>query len=306
MNGERAFVKKTAVDDNLMETRAHGTEGFPIGIYLNDFSGFADGYINWHWHEEVQLTYITEGEFACELDGKEIRLENGDIIFINTGALHQIKALKKGKGKLYSFIWRGDFIGGNKNSEIYREYVLPVLNMKLYYAVWNKNSEGCEDMRACLDGAVMLYEGMGELYKLKLHRVFEKIWEMIYNKVHDGHDFDKGMACSENIRDEERIKQAFEYIYAHYNEGIKLDEIARHLFISRSELCRCFKRKMNTTPMEFVNDFRIRQAMVLLKNKEYRIADVAEMVGYCSPSHFGTHFLRNTGYTPREYRERLE
>jgi AraC-like DNA-binding protein len=74
---------------------------------------------------------------------------------------------------------------------------------------------------------------------------------------------------------------------------------------SRSELCRCFRRMLGMPPKEFLMQYRIQQAEILLKNSAYSIAEVAEFTGFSSPSHFGSCFLRYVGCTPREYRKSL-
>ena len=109
----------------------------------------------------------------------------------------------------------------------------------------------------------------------------------------------------ERERDEERLKRAMNYMHAHYGEHFSLEELARQALTSRSELCRCFRRMLGMPPKEFLMQYRIQQAEILLKNSAYSIAEVAEFTGFSSPSHFGSCFLRYVGCTPREYRKGL-
>ena len=62
---EQIKANETLVDSSLRETKMHGTVDFPVGVYLDDFSDFKNGYICWHWHEEIQISWIIEGEFLC-------------------------------------------------------------------------------------------------------------------------------------------------------------------------------------------------------------------------------------------------
>ena len=61
-------AKQTIVDDSLREIKGHGTEDFPIAVYFDDFFDFENGFISWHWHEEVQITMILEGDFICRVE----------------------------------------------------------------------------------------------------------------------------------------------------------------------------------------------------------------------------------------------
>ena len=65
--------KDTVVDASLKEIKRHGTEGFPFAVYLNDFSSFQTDGICWHWHDELQITMITEGNFLCQVGSEKVQ-----------------------------------------------------------------------------------------------------------------------------------------------------------------------------------------------------------------------------------------
>ncbi|MDO5402633.1 MAG: AraC family transcriptional regulator [Eubacteriales bacterium] len=107
------------------------------------------------------------------------------------------------------------------------------------------------------------------------------------------------------LRDDERVKEAMQYMQEHYDENISLEDIARATMISRSELCKSFRRAVDTSPKEFLIQYRIRQSMLLLEKPELRIADISEMTGFSSPSHFGSSFRSYVGCTPLQYRKNM-
>lgn len=295
---ERLKATQTIVDGSLRETKVHGTEGFPIGVYLDDFADFENGYICWHWHEEVQVTMIIEGAFTCQVETNEISLQEGDIVFINSGQMHQIRPCKLAQGKLYSFIWRGELIGGSRSSDIYQECIAPVINGNLPYLKWDSTDARYDNMAASLRKVVRLYEEKELAYQMKIACLLAELWLRIFEQIPE----EKPMVRAESERDKQRVKAAIQYMQEKYQEPLKLDNIAEAAYISRSELCRSFQRTINMTPMEFLMQYRIRQSTVLLKNRDLRILDIAEMTGFCSPSHFGSYFRKYMGCTPREYR----
>ena len=79
------------IDTNnaLRETATHGTPEFPLGFYIDDTRNFYNNDINWHWHKEFELAYISEGTIICHIDQHTYSLQSGDIIFINSGILHR-------------------------------------------------------------------------------------------------------------------------------------------------------------------------------------------------------------------------
>ncbi|MPY16029.1 helix-turn-helix transcriptional regulator [Paenibacillus glucanolyticus] len=56
--------------------------------------------------------------------------------------------------------------------------------------------------------------------------------------------------------------------------------------LSRSETCRYFKQILNTSPMQYVIDYRIKQSLVLLHDPESSVTDVGYRVGFNSTSYF--------------------
>ena len=106
-------------------------------------------------------------------------------------------------------------------------------------------------------------------------------------------------------KDEEKIKMALAYIEEHYDEKLTLEAIAKAAMTNRSELCKCFRRVLDTTPNEFLIRYRLDKALSLLENPELRVFDIAELTGFCSPSHFGTHFMKYMGCTPLQYRKTI-
>jgi len=109
----------------------------------------------------------------------------------------------------------------------------------------------------------------------------------------------------QGAKDDERVKNAMLFMQEHYGDDISLDEIARAAMTSRSELCKSFRRALDTSPKEFLLQYRIRQSLLLLENVDLRIADIAEMTGFSSPSHFGSCFLKSVGCSPLQYRKNL-
>lgn len=291
-------AKQTIVDNSLREVKNHGTQDFPLAVYFDDFSDFENGFISWHWHEEVQITLILEGTFICQVESEELKMQEGDIVFINSGILHQIYPAKKYYGKLYSFIFRGDFLGG-KGSKIYQTSVEPFLNNEIPFLFFEKKKNA--NLQDMLHAVVDRYRNMTKHYALEINIVMSRIWILLCENMPEiGDVINPGKQ-----RDDARIKRALLYIQTHYAENISLDDIARESYIGRSELCRCFQRVLGTSPKEFLLQYRIRQATILLKKSEYQIADVAELTGFSSPSHFGSYFKKFMGYTPKEYRGRL-
>ena len=82
---------------------------------------------------------------------------------------------------------------------------------------------------------------------------------------------------------------------------LTVDDLARLMHMSRPTLYRKMKAITDLTPNELINEVRLKRAAELLAAGEYRIFEVARMVGYGSQSSFGKSFLKQFKVTPATY-----
>jgi len=112
-----------------------------------------------------------------------------------------------------------------------------------------------------------------------------------------------------NTLSEQRINSfvnaAVDYIKDNYMLDISLDTVAEKAGISSYYLSRLFKQEAGKNFVDYINDMRIEKAKELLSKYQYSIKEVAEKVGYNSPTYFCKVFKRLTGKTVGEYKTNL-
>lgn len=99
-----------------------------------------------------------------------------------------------------------------------------------------------------------------------------------------------------------RIERARQFIEEHYDEELRLSNLARHLAMSPFVLCKQFRRTTGVTFKDYVSRLRVEKAKTLLLNPKYRISEAAYAAGFQSLSNFNRHFRRITGQSPTRYR----
>ena len=72
---------------NRREITVHGSSAFPCASYLDYYKKSA---YPWHWHDEMEIAYIQEGEAEATIDGRKYRLLEGDGYFANCRVLHAV------------------------------------------------------------------------------------------------------------------------------------------------------------------------------------------------------------------------
>lgn len=91
-----------------------------------------------------------------------------------------------------------------------------------------------------------------------------------------------------------------------YRMNLSLDQIAEEMNISKRQLMYMFKTYIDLTPIDYMNKFRISNACDLLKQKDFNVEQVAEMVGIDDEKYFMRMFKKLMGVTPKEYRQNSE
>ena len=96
-----------------------------------------------------------------------------------------------------------------------------------------------------------------------------------------------------------KLKIVKEYIEAHLERALSLDELAQVTNMSVGHFSRLFKQSTGYTPHQYLIRRRVKRAKELLRHKQLSIADVAYQVGFANQGHLNYHFKRCTGITPK-------
>lgn len=136
---------------------------------------------------------------------------------------------------------------------------------------------------------------------LKLYDVNEiKLWgrSLIANLV-------KHVKGHKDTSENNVIQKAKEYINANFDKDIGLDEVAEKVFLSSIYFSRVFKQITGENFVDYLMKVRMRKAMELLQNQNYKIYEVSINVGYKNTKYFYRLFKEFTGLTPAEYRQNV-
>lgn len=97
-------------------------------------------------------------------------------------------------------------------------------------------------------------------------------------------------------------KQAIRYIQKNYNKPISLKTIAESLQISENHISRVFNKNVGVSIPDYINNFRIEKAKELICHSNYKVYEIAELVGFHSVAYFNTIFKKAENCTPNEYK----
>lgn len=105
-------------------------------------------------------------------------------------------------------------------------------------------------------------------------------------------------------RDRVRVRRACEFIDAHQEARLPVEQVAKAAGMSVSALQRLFHAVHGTSVLDFARTRRLEQAKAALETDGLSVTEVALNAGYGSPANFATAFRRQFGISPKDVRRR--
>lgn len=99
------------------------------------------------------------------------------------------------------------------------------------------------------------------------------------------------------------VRQACNYVIEHIDEKIGLASISDALGISKNYFCSLFKQETGDNFLNYVTQMKMQRAKYLLKEKNMRIYEVSNYLGYLDTTYFTKLFKKYVGMTPHEYKK---
>ncbi|MCJ8014622.1 response regulator [Paenibacillus sp. KQZ6P-2] len=100
-----------------------------------------------------------------------------------------------------------------------------------------------------------------------------------------------------------KIKRVLDYIHQHYDHDLTLDELAGYVGLNNSYLSRIFKEQTGSMLIPYINRYRVKKSLELLKDGKLKTYEIAEKVGFNSTDNYYISFKKMYGLPPNEYRK---
>ena len=99
-----------------------------------------------------------------------------------------------------------------------------------------------------------------------------------------------------------RLQKIFTYVEKHFNEEVNIRKVALTANLSVPSFCNYFKKTMGTTFTDFINQYRIQCACVLLQ-QEKTVSETSFECGFNNVAYFNKVFKTVTKKTPSEFKK---
>lgn len=246
-----------------------------------------------HFHQEVELVYVMEGELRLYVMEREYHLKRGDICVINSNEEHRIETqgeittahlfityslIRSVYNGVSSFFFCNSTSEDDERYEKLRELLNQLLKRKMF----------CEK------------EAEEEQHEYEYLSVFYKVLGYLTSNFIKKAKTDAGMSMQQ--KSQMRTLQINEYIMNNYNQPISLKSLADTLYLSEGYLSRYFKKIYNMSFSAYLRQVRLSHAMSELMYTDKAILQIALDNGFSSISFFNKVFKEEYGKSPSHIR----
>lgn len=238
---------------------------------------------------EYHLHFVLDGQGYLEIDDKKYTLSRGQIFVIPPNHTNYLYQADKQKPWYYAWIAFNGTLA---------DYYMEQAGLDRAHVIRSTNL-------APEDFTELIYE-MVKNSQLTAANELDRVGYLfqIMSLLIESHSAGTSTPMYDCTTDS-YIAHALQYIKFNYNGNIQVNDIADYVGINRSYFSSIFKQKMNLSPKEYLQQFRLGKAKALLADTSMSIADIALQVGYNDPFIFSKLFKKIEGLSPRAYRNQV-
>lgn len=280
------FVISTTAD--LQEESKFLSDDFPIVMFSQFYQHAASDSIPFHWHKELQLTWISEGELEYSINGDQFTLGNDKLLFIKNQQLHCSKTTHYDTKTLCI-----NFTPDIFHPLILEKYILPLLESPAFsYSLLFLKPHQTKLLKKFLNWK------NDPLGYFSVMNFLSQIFEEILNEFEEDDDVP-------NREETQLFNEMLNFVHKHYADSLTVKDIADSAIINKNRCTALFKKYTNLSPIKYLNEYRLYTAKNMIVHTDRSISDISADVGYNQISHFIEQFRSSYGLSPLKYRQKF-
>jgi|GEM_PF-2960739 len=256
-----------------------------------------------YWHAETELILPIEKPMTVMVESTEYSLEVGDVLLVPSGWLHRVIT-----GNTVHKVLQFDLsVFDVKHGE--RTYT-PSIRQRIESRVLCSR-DWSEIDRNEVAG---IFEEMGHehedinisgdetAYVLKIGLLLYQLINILYNNLPANENTTESIKKPYDKKLLLRLERVLEYVKSHFSEAISLQTAAKVANYSINHFTKIWLKYMGVSFHEYLNHYRVNQAMTRLRESDRNITEIASQCGFGSYKTFVRLFKAETGLTALEYR----
>ncbi|MDN5211801.1 AraC family transcriptional regulator [Fulvivirgaceae bacterium BMA12] len=250
----------------------------------------------WHYHPELELTYIVSSKGMRYVGDSIQKFEPGDLVLLGADLPHCWKNTGGSAGDASSIViqWKENFLGEGwlQNPEFAAvNNLLTLASRGIKFGV--KLTTEVEEMLF----AILKESGFKRL--IFLLEILNHLAVSSDYTLLSGDNFIANL----NLEANDRINKVYNFVRENYGRKITLQEVASLVAMSEEAFCRFFKKTLNKSFFTFLNEYKVNLACKLLVETNYQVTRIAYECGYESLPYFYRQFQKFVHCSPASYKK---
>lgn len=231
-------------------------------------------------HSYWELTYVDKGELLTTIDGVSYHLKQGDLIFYAPMQFHTQSTFEKISSSYLTINFKMNF----NHADLLCNKIFS-LKRDSYFIVTRLIEELSNDN---------LYSNDLSLCYLK-----QLIIQML--RLDNSYFHSKPTTHMQQTYENELLNDILLYIDNNIYEKISVSTLCEHFCISTSMLHSLFRKNMNNTAKNYINELKLSKSKELIRNSTHTLSEISEMLGFSSIHYFSKKFKSYFNISPTEY-----
>lgn len=231
-------------------------------------------------HSYWELTYVDKGELLTTIDGVSYHLKQGDLIFYAPMQFHTQSTFEKISSSYLTINFKMNF----NHADLLCNKIFS-LKRDSYFIVTKLIEELSNDN---------LYSNDLSLCYLK-----QLIIQML--RLDNSYFHSKPTTHMQQTYENELLNDILLYIDNNIYEKISVSTLCDHFCISTSMLHSLFRKNMNNTAKNYINELKLSKSKELIRNSTHTLSEISEMLGFSSIHYFSKKFKSYFNISPTEY-----
>jgi AraC-like DNA-binding protein len=253
-------------------------------------------------HEYFEILYVTSGSAICQVHNRPLFVNEGDLVIVGSTFFHRIEAINSSSMTMVALFFEPDLIRGDGGDAA--QYLSPFLaeDNTFPHVVPATTQVPREVLEMILKIRAQL-PASSQRARLAVKTYLKMILLQLMNH------FSNHTGSLRVLQRHERALQKLFPLFHHISENagapISVREAGRICGMSASHFMNFFKTVVGMSFTHYLNQQRIARAQTLLSETEEVLTDIAQELGFCDQSYFGSVFRKYVGMTPADYRRQF-
>lgn len=253
-----------------------------------------------HVHDHFEGNFVYRGQAKVQFNQQEMMLRAGDFLLFAPHTPHNVQV--EGDDIVFainirSSTFRDVFASFLKRENTLSAFLITSLNNPVYAG----------GIRFQTENAYVFQQHMQNLFLEEyINDVERNAYQISYLQLLLSEFIRRGcphetIANQMTTAPKLDINRILDYMRIHF-QTVTLEDLVQNFYYSKSFLSKFIREQTGVGYAQLLMQFKLERGQVLLQNTDYTVAEICQIIGYESVSHFSRTFKKTYGMSPKDYR----